>query len=329
MSERVAAKVERTVDAGQPLAVPKMRVLTQGAISRASDGRPVIVLYAFPSDEGSSMLAERKPIPRKGKAFPFYHPLSGPQTPLRLEEVDAYGKVIATEWTVTVSPEDWSRIKQTDPAVESAPRKSAETKAGMRTQLGLGVTSITYLQSRTTGFSSVALTAKGGLVYAWAPGRWSLGLTSFITMLPMTNSRSDGKAGRFLGVNLRAAYALPLGRGPWALGFAFGGYFSTMFVTDDAFGYQNVAGPQLYPSLRRRFANGESIGAYAKYSPVSSGLSLMTLANREIAFGIDWNRPLQSGESFGLGLDISNLVLYEGSTAIDSSTVTIGLNYGF
>lgn len=135
---------------------------------------------------------------------------------------------------------------------------------------------------------------------------------------------------RFLGINLRAGYALPWLKAPWKLSAMVGGYFTTMFVTDNTFGYSNVSGPQFFPTITRSFSNGDSATAYVKFSPIAQSLSLLTPANRELALGGAWNHRLQNGQVLSLSLDFATLSLTTSSgKAIRSTTTTIGAGVGF
>jgi hypothetical protein len=93
-----------------------------------------------------------------------------------------------------------------------------------------------------------------------------------------------------------------------------GYYYTTMFVSPAAFGFENMTGPQLFPVIRRTLRNQDCILFYAKYSPVSSGSISLQPSSREIAGGITYSHLLSNGHSIPFSLDISNL-----SAVINSS----------
>ena len=51
-----------------------------------------------------------------------------------------------------------------------------------------------------------------------------------------------------------------------------GGIYTTaMFVQNNAFGYQTLIYPQIYPSIRRLYKSGETLNVYIKIMPLGSG----------------------------------------------------------
>jgi hypothetical protein len=115
-----------------------------------------------------------------------------------------------------------------------------------------------------------------------------------------------------------------------------GGYYTTMMVSPNTFGFQNLSGPQVFPVLRRSLSGNDSISTYVKYSPVSAGgFSITNLSSREAAFGVTYNKSLKNHHSMPFSIDYSNLKSSiessDGSALVpvSVSSLTFGVGYNF
>ncbi len=155
---------------------------------------------------------------------------------------------------------------------------------------------MSYIQTDVADFSELGLTTKISADYAWVPNRWNLSGNVFYTALPISSNLPGIKL-RALGWNLRVGYFFQPGflglDQRWKIGLQTGVYYSTTFVTNDAFGHKDLAGPQIYPSISRGFSNGSDITAYFKFSPISQRLSLKSLESYELATGIGYKLPVR------------------------------------
>lgn len=211
---------------------------------------------------------------------------------------------------------------------------------------GIGISYIDYSQTATDDIRSVSLREMGitgriGYDYHLVPKRWDLGLSMAATALvPFANLNEQyypqlGEAApsgsiRFLDLNARVGYTLPWLKGSWALTLMGGLYYTTTFcsVTPNfPFGFSNLMGPQLFPVLRKRLANGDGLSAYLKYSPVSSGgFSVYSLASREMAGGMTYS--IRHGSHFiPVSLDILNLKTNLEDTVTDPVTGNTLMQY--
>ena len=189
-------------------------------------------------------------------------------------------------------------------------------------QVGLGLTSNSYASTLVSDVAQTAVTLKASWSYLLVPPRWDLGVSGYLTALALMKSRSE--AATFLGLNLRMGYLLPPFRSPWR-GSLYGGfYYTTMFVKDDAFGYRNIIGPQIYPSVKRLFSNGNHLAGYLKFSPVASNFQLLSLSNREIAFGFSYSWLLERGRTLSITLDWAQLALLLDTNRVQSDSLTLG-----
>jgi hypothetical protein len=137
-----------------------------------------------------------------------------------------------------------------------------------RFSAGVSYTSISLTQTGVPNFSENGVTVKGNYAYVLSRS-WSLSGNAFFTAVPF-GSNIPGFNARFLGINARIGYRLPFSNHAWDFSLFGGVYYTTMFVTNNAFGYENELGPQFYPSIRRIFMRGESLSLYLKYSPVTT-----------------------------------------------------------
>ena len=197
------------------------------------------------------------------------------------------------------------------------------------TMVSLGFSYITYKQTNIKDFSEMAVTAKASYLRLLPWARWTIGLSSFFTALPITTS-IPGISARFLGINLRVGYQVARIKAPWELAVLTGWYYTSMFVTNDYLGFRNLAGPQLYPVLTRHLTLRDSAFCYAKYSPVTNGLSLsfLSFSDRELAAGGGWIHGLKNGHPLSVTLDVANIGFAYRSSTISSSSVSLGVLYG-
>ncbi|MEK6706198.1 MAG: hypothetical protein AABZ06_10450 [Bdellovibrionota bacterium] len=200
----------------------------------------------------------------------------------------------------------------------------------------LGPTLIFHNESDATekiGMSAAALTLKAAYQYLPKSKNWDFAANSFVTLLPLQsrfNGITDDTRTRFLGVNARIGFPMPFIKNPWRLSVLAGLYYTTMFVNNNALGFKNMSGPQLFPMLRRTLTPQQWVFGYFKFSPVASGLRLnfMRLENREIAAGSGWVKALKNGKAISVMIDISKLSLnfedsLRGSVSIISTSYTL------
>lgn len=192
----------------------------------------------------------------------------------------------------------------------------------------MSLSSIGYSETRHPDFSMVALTGKISYQRLLLPPRWDVGISTYLTLLPITDSRSDITA-RFFGLNFRFGYVVPGIKDPWRLSILAGSYYTTMFVTNKTFGFRNMSGPQLFPNAQRKLENGDILGFYLKFSPMMNGWSFLSLSkSREIAAGGSWSHVLENGQPLSLSLDVANFTLTINNIDISSTSVSVGAGYG-
>lgn len=194
-------------------------------------------------------------------------------------------------------------------------------------QLGLGTSFIKFAQSSVPDIGQTAVTVKGSLVHQFRNRNWDLGISSFYTALPVSTVPASYSL-RFFGFNLRAGYHLPAFKDPWRVSVLAGAYYTTMF-TNGQFGFQNLTGPQLFPTVRRSLGEKDSVYSYLKYSPLMNGFSLLQLNNREIAFGAGWNHVIEGGKVLSISADVAQLRFNFNNSEIRSESVSLGVALGF
>jgi hypothetical protein len=191
---------------------------------------------------------------------------------------------------------------------------------------GLAISSVSTKQTEFGNYNTLALTPKLSLNYRLKPGVFDLGLSAFSTTYQF--SKTTSAKANYIGLNARLGYLLPAFDSNWFLSIYGGWYYTTMVVSNRSFGYVDISGPQIYPTVRYVMENGDAISAYLKFSPVSEKLSLMNISNREIAGGLGYIWILENGQSFSLNLDVSNIILSRESKTVENDSVSIGVQYG-
>ncbi len=145
----------------------------------------------------------------------------------------------------------------------------------------LSYTQIYYQETRVADYKANALTLK--LNYRRAlSAKWDAGVNSYFTAHTLNSNNSTTQM-RMLGVNLRAGYQIPL-VAQIRLNLMGGLYYATTIVSRNAFGYNNVSGPQIFPVLSSPInQDKDSVYVYGKYSPMFDGMSFSSTGNERAA----------------------------------------------
>ena len=237
-------------------------------------------------------------------------------TSITLKAIGPLGEIETTEATFVIH--NWNQLERA--WHEPPPKAFGFTPS-------LGITSVSYSQTESDDYSGILLTGKLAYGKSFDRSPWSLSANAFASLLPLQSNQSEVRV-RFVGLNARIGYVLPFPSRVWKASLMAGAYFSTMFVSESVFGYKNVSGPQLYPTLQRYFNNGDIGSAYLKYSPISNAFGFLNLSNRELAAGIGWLH------SFGprkllLNLDLAHLRFLLNGTEIQNRSTTLSIGVGF
>jgi hypothetical protein len=191
----------------------------------------------------------------------------------------------------------------------------------------VGLTWVNYSETTRADYTAMALSGRLDLSYLLLPPRWEVSVSSFGTLAWLNQSTDDRI--RFLGVNGRVGYHLLVADPRWKLSLYAGGYYTTTWVRDGSFGFQNMMGPQAFPNVRYTLAPGKTVSSYVKYSPVvGGGARLLPGSNFEVATGLSYSREFASGRSFGVSFDWARIQLQFTRVRILSQTATLGLAVG-
>ena len=248
------------------------------------------------------------------RAFSLRLPLTSKRTQLEFTAIDPFGKV-RQETLILVYPD----------YVSGTLAAGALPSLGNSWNVGIGLTSLSYTQSLVNPFSEIALTPKIAFQHPLS-NRWDIGASSFVNAVSLHSSQSDMKA-YFLGINGRVGYSLPFVPKPWTLSLAGGLYYTTMITSGVAFGFRNMLGPQIFPTVRRSLGPKKMLGAYFKYSPVDQAGSF-GFSSHETAGGLSYTRLLKNRKSISYTLDYSRISINLAET-ITASSLTGGVAYGF
>jgi hypothetical protein len=268
----------------------------------------------FTHEHWNLMLGEKILKPDKNGAFREEIPLLSKSTPVDFVAVGIRGDVQVLKMGILVG--EWDELKKN---AKAAPPKLMFANAGA------GITFLSYQQTRRADLTQISLTVKGGFNYLLFPPKWDFGVSAYFTALPLTSDPA-GQI-RFFGANLRFGYVFQRIKEPWKVALLGGVYYTTTFSTGN-FGFKNMAGPQIFPSVRRMFKKGNAVAGYFKFSPISDGFSFFSLANHEIATGAAYTHPLKSGRMISASVDLANISIEINTVAISSSTITLSVGYG-
>src|SRR5690606_26185206 len=135
--------------------------------------------------------------------------------------------------------------------------------------------------------------------------RWNAGGNVFLTAFPIVKNQEP--TARFYGLNARVGYTVTPEVARWKVMLMGGAYYTTMSVSDDRFGFRNMGGPQLYPSVQWEPRQGHVFQICSKFSPVSElsqGFRLRPGRDREIDGGVSYHAGKWSGT-----IDVAHLSL--------------------
>ena len=241
-------------------------------------------------------------------------------------------------------------IRKRKPASTGAQSQSSLT-APSRTapnllSISTGFSSVSFQQTGLAPVSALILTPKIDFRHQFGQSRWSFGINTFFSAATLSSNLPADTSMGFIGVNWRLAYRLTEPRNPWNIELSGGTYYETMMVSDQAFGFQNLIGPQtvlrmaraVTPSRRDtsvlRMARAVTpsrrdtsfVAAYAKYALMTEGFRLTNMANRETAFGLSWAGRIV-GAPVSIMADYATLDLTSDTDTITLRSVTLGAGY--
>ena len=289
------------------------------------DAKPVVTLEGSlrAPDWPLLLLPDGKNIPvvETNGHFQVRISIAQPNSAIYLAAVAPNGQVFKAKVSLTVR--DWQQVK-------AKIQDSGLALSRFHWTFGAGLTYLDYTQDGIPSISSILISTKGSLEYRFRPDTWSIGLSGYLSSLPLASSPS-GYSLSFLGINARVGYLFPETDSGWRLGLMAGYYYATTFassVSTTSFGYANLGGLQLYPTLSRSYGSGSSAILYFKISPVSDQFTILSLSNREIASGLTYQfRPDARQRGFSLGLDWANLVVYQAGVQGSSTTLSMSAGY--
>ncbi len=250
-----------------------------------------------------------------------------PKPPVQAPTGDA-AKPVASESVAETPSESVSETVQIPVVVPGTADVKFNQKIDRRLFVspGVGLSSIHFTQTGNDPYSSLVTTVKVSANYLLFPPKWDLGFTGFVNVASLSKSTTTDV--RFLGLNLRVGYIFPQVTAPWRLSLYGGFYYSTMFASDRTFGYRNIGGPQLFPALRRTLSNGQGIGTYFKFSPISSNFGFLDLGSNEIAFGVSYIIPT-AVRTYSISFDYAQMNLKIEDSQLNSRSLSLGCSATF
>jgi len=272
-----------------------------------------------PAEIQPKLWANKKQVklPGDGK-FEFEVPLAteaaGQPTPVSLTLLDPTGKGRA----VNLALHGWT------PATTI--KADLRAQGPWNFQLGTGLTLVSYTETAVPNYSGMLLTVKGSVGYAFPKSDWDLGVTGYGTVLPLSETPA-GTGVKFVGANVRVGKALYRNQS-LRIGLHGGAYWTTMFVSSQTLGFQNLMGPQIFPTVSMALPEQRAVRGYIKFAAIGQGLSLQSVSNQELALGAAYDWRLW-GQRSSVSLDLSKLHFTVGVSEITSVTSSLGLSVSF
>ncbi len=201
-------------------------------------------------------------------------------------------------------------------------------KKHSKLKFGIELRSVAYTQTNLNNLHETMLAATAAYELALAR-RWHLKARSFVDALndmPFSSSQNNFFA-RYVGFNSDLIYSFPKGPRKWSLGVAGGLYYITMFSSGMTFGFHNLWGPELYPTIRFSFNRKNMFDLYFKYAPVYVQGSL-SFSSHESGLGLEWTRRYADKRSISVKLELLQDKFVNSYAATNSSAVNLGVSFG-
>lgn len=250
--------------------------------------------------------------------FELRIPVEGRVTPIVLTAIDDYGQTEKISFELLF--DDW------DIYLKEVLAKQNPLTTG-KVSVGIGPTTVSYQETGIADYSSIVLTGKANYTRMLFSPKWSVGVSGYVTLIPITENYEA--SARFLGLNFRLGYNFLSIPPPWKLSLLVGSYYATMFVKGNTFGFENVNGPQIYPLVQRMLNKGKSVRGYFKLSPLSTNSAGLSFASRELAFGVEYVFFNKRGKTRSVGFDYSDFLVSLPDQTLAAKTISLSVSYGF
>ncbi|OFZ83434.1 MAG: hypothetical protein A2583_09920 [Bdellovibrionales bacterium RIFOXYD1_FULL_53_11] len=200
--------------------------------------------------------------------FSMYVPIKEQETKAVIIAIGPLGEIEKT--TLTVKAPYWPM---------KPPRRLSLTP-------GIGFTYLIYREDPLgVSLQEGVLTAKFSVNYQLIPAKLELGGSIYGNVQPVLVVPSTVESARFMGINARAGYRLPMRWFDWRWTAYGGAYFWMMFTSGSKYGIQYISGPQLFFGGASTDPNIRRIGLYIKYAPLFESFTAVKFANFEGAVG--------------------------------------------
>lgn len=289
----------------------------------------IITLTGKSRDPKSAYTTEQRGIPIKVVDGRLTVTIAAETRELDIIEVAESGKVDKNKYKITIT--DW-------PSAEVILKTAQENQINKPWffGVGVGVSAITYSQTNMDfgTLNSVTPTVKLMVDRRLGEKGYVAGFTGFINTPPSSGNATGNNAFKFLGLNLKIGKIFKnLLPEPWEIGAHVGYYYLTM-LTDGTLGFNNVYGPEIYPTITKKFNNGSQATAYFKFSAISQRVLLLSLSNNEIAAGAQYRFAKKSKIQWLTGFDFAtvNLATVDTqllNTLVKTSSMTLWVGVSF
>lgn len=323
---------------------------------QAKGSVPFLKLVGKLEGSDASVLYQTVLKPDEEGRFSILVAIKSRSTPFEIMEVTPLGEMRVETFRATVTRKAWEKLekerkkkeeeekekkkneeeeekKKEEPKKEEEPPAEEQSERPIprhQSYVSLGPTLAIYEQTRVREFTQTALTLKASHLFSFKPPVWDVGASGFVTLLPLKSSGAGNKF-RSLGLNARVGYTFQGIKAPWRLSLLGGAYFTSMLVSEGNFGFKNLAGPQVFPSVARSFRNGNVGTLYLKYSPISDGTRLLSLQSCEIAGGLGYILMPKPGKThpWSINFDVSRLIFEKSGSVFSLMTFNLSAGYGF
>jgi hypothetical protein len=279
--------------------------------------------YEGPS---ANFLVDEKAAVRSG-SLPIYKAevrIQAETTPVRIMAVDVTGEIRAQNLEIHFPM--FQKVQEDTLGLSPSPSRSP---FGIKAVAGLN--SIRVNQSSSRGLSEWGIYFQVDGTYRLGKSQWLLEGMGWVTTLPF--GYSDSLKANVFGGEAHISYLKSWLNSPWSLSLSLGFYYTTLDVTQQLFGFQDLSAFELFPKLEYNLPNGDPLHLTAKYLPVFSGFSSLTFDSRVIEVSAGWDHLVgkSSSRAISVGFNWTDIQL-KGSGSSFLGAVhfqSVGLNLGY
>jgi hypothetical protein len=248
--------------------------------------------------------------------FEFSIELKKPHTLITIDCISDRGTSEEQIISIDVNADTWASLSQ-----------QSRTSRKWAFDTGFGLSSIHYLQSNVAELDLLALNVNLDVErFLKTDESWSMVGGLLLEALPISDNLDSGL--RFFDWYGGAKYLSLPTQTPWRWSII-GGYASFTTIGQSTFGYSNLGGLEISPSIRYYLKKGDFFSFGAKYVLLVVGASASPFSSRDFEMNLTFEKKLAARKSFSLSAGFQSLDALTNLYGAEMSAFATHLSYCF